>query len=473
MFRSPRILALGCLLLATHHAKADNFQFHGMASGSVASTDNENGTEDNKTAGLFTDIRPGMLFTYNAPRHIHELLAEVDFLYNIRDERPTVTFRSSYKAFLLTGPRSELQFDADASLGEVSALQTSAAPGQTPLQVIPSGRTETKQVSSNENGSYQVGKGTRIFQRVFGRYTGTESDTPMMGTIAEVDTTSTEAGFGIGFDHRRKSHGFQFETGGTFVHLQRIDPMGIQMGNRIDNQINPRAVAVWQYDINQRWSTSLDAGAEYVHPVTKLFGLDLSDPDNPTLPRKSALFPIFGGLLAYTDVWGRAQLDMRRSVTPNLFIAQNTLSDSANLTFAMPLKFLDRDAHKRTPKVVGVGSAGVERQQLIDPFEGELRGQFMVARVDLAVAWSPRDGQTYGMRYEATYQNGDTVGEMVVPSYFRNTFYFTFSLRYPTEVKVKVPRRNNQSVRADRGDLSPIGAEPVVVDPAELLEGGR
>lgn len=444
-----------------------------MASGSVASTDNENGTEDNKTAGLFTDIRPGMLFTYNAPRHIHELLAEVDFLYNIRDERPTVTFRSSYKAFLITGPRSELQFDADASKGEVSALQTSAVPGQTPTQVIPTGRTETQQLSSNQNGSYQVGKGTRIFQRVFGRYTGTHSAQPMGGITAEVDTDATETGIGVGFDHRRKSHGFVFETGGTYVHLERIDPMGVQDGSRVDNQLNPRAVAVWQYDINLRWSTSLDGGAEYVRPITKLFGVDLRDPYNPTLPRKSALFPIFGGLVAYTDVWGRAQLSARRSVTPNLYIAQNTVSDSAEVTFAMPLKFLDRDAHKRTPKVVGVGSIGVERQQLIDPFAGELRGQFRVARADLAVAWSPRDGQTYGMRYEATYQNGDTIGEMIVPSYFRNTFYFTFSLRYPTEVKVKVPRRNNQSVRADRGDLSPIGAEPVVVDPAELLEGGR
>jgi len=38
-------------------------------------------------------------------------------------------------------------------------------------------------------------------------------------------------------------------------------------------------------------------------------------------------------------------------------------------------------------------------------------------------------------------------------------------------VQVRVPRRQN-SVRADQSDLAPIGAEPVVVDPAELLEEG-
>jgi hypothetical protein len=441
-----------------------------MASGSVATTDNESGSSENKRAGAFGDVRPGMLFTYNSPRHIHELLAEVDFLYNIRDERPTVTFRSGYKAFFLTGPRSEISFDADASLGEVNALQTSAAPGQSPLTVLPSGRTETKSLSANENGNYQAFKGTRVFQRIFARYTGTHSDQPTAGVIATVDTDSTETGFGFGFDFRRKANGFQLELGGTYVHLKKLDPMNVQMGSRIDNQLNPRAVAVWQYDISQRWSSSVDGGAEYVHPVTKLFGRDLRDPFNPGQERKSALFPIFGGVLAYTDVWGRAQFAARRAVTPNLFIAQNTVSDSATLTFAMPLKFLDKDAQKRNPKVVGIGSAGVERQQLIDPFVGELRGQFRVARVDFAVAWSPREGQTYGLRYEFTYQNGDTIGEMVVPSYFRNTFYFTYALRYPTEVKVKVPRRN-QSVRADKNDLAPMGAEPVVIDPAELLEG--
>jgi len=444
-----------------------------MASGSVATTDNEAGTQDNKQKGLFSDLRPGMLFTYNSPRHIHELLAEVDFLYNINVERPQVTFRGGYKAFFLTGPRSEMSVDADAAYGEVSALQTSAAPGQSPTQVIPSGRTDTQSITSNENGSYQATKGTRVFQRIFARYTGTHSETPtatMM--VSDVDTSSTETGVGIGLDHRRKSWGLQWDIGATFVHLERIDPDGIQMGSRVDNQLNPRSVLVWQYDISQNWSTALDAGAEYVHPVTKLFGQDLSDPYNPMLERKSALFPIFGGLAAYTEVWGRAQLNVRRSVTPNLYIAQNTVADSATFTFAAPLKFLDKDAHKRTPKVVGIGSAGIERQRLIDPFAGELRGQFQVARADVAIAWSPRDGQTYGLRYELTYQKGDTVGEMIVPSYVRNTVYFTFALRYPTEVKVKVPRRANQSVRADKSDPSPIGAEPVVLEPAKLLEGG-
>jgi hypothetical protein len=227
---------------------------------------------------------------------------------------------------------------------------------------------------------------------------------------------------------------------------------------------------VWQYDINKHWSSNLDGGLVYVNPVTELFGRNLRDPYNPDRKYTPGPFPVFGGLLAYTDVWGRALINVRRSVAPNLFIAQNTINDQLSVTFALPLKFLDPDSSNREPKVVGIGTAGLNRTQLIDPDTGMLRGQFNVARADFTVAWQPRKGQTLGLRYELSYQKGDTVGEMIVPTFFRNTFYFTFALRYPEDIQVRVPRRTN-SVRADQGDLAPIGAEPVVVDPAELLEG--
>src|SRR5690606_39214732 len=127
------------------------------------------------------------------------------------------------------------------------------------------------------------------------------------------------------------------------------------------NQLNPRGVFVWQYDISKHWSSNLDVGLVYVNPIEELFGRDLRDPYNPDEPRRAAPFPIFGGVLAYTEVWGRAMVNARRAMTSNLFIAQNTISDSVRLTFAMPLKFLDKDSSRRRPKVVGVGTAGVDR----------------------------------------------------------------------------------------------------------------
>ena len=105
------------------NASADNADFHATAAGSVATTDNVNGSETDPQGSLFTDVRPGMLFTYNASRMIHELTTEVDFFYYFGRSQPNVTFRGDWKAFFLTGPRSELSVGANGSFGQLNALQ--------------------------------------------------------------------------------------------------------------------------------------------------------------------------------------------------------------------------------------------------------------------------------------------------------------------------------------------------------------
>jgi hypothetical protein len=251
------------------------------------------------------------------------------------------------------------------------------------------------------------------------------------------------------------------EVGASYVHLEKHDPFLRQMGDRLDKQVNPRVIGVWNHDFSKEWSSSINAGVVYVNPIYGLTG-----------DTAAGAFPTFGITGAYTDVWGRAQVTARRGIAPNLFIAQNTVSDGMNATFAMPLAFLDRDAPRREPRFVGLGTVGFDRTRMIDPETADLDGRFYIGRVDLTVGWQPREGQTFSVRYEFAYQSGDSVAEMTVPSFFRNTFYFTFALRWPEDVRVKVPRRNS-SMRADRGDLAPLGAEPVIIDPAELFEEGQ
>jgi hypothetical protein len=166
-----------------------------------------------------------------------------------------------------------------------------------------------------------------------------------------------------------------------------------------------------------------------------------------------------------------------------LLIAENTVDDTATAQLALPLPWLDDNPHLRTPKLVGMASLGVERTQLLDPNTSALDGQYYAGRVDAGVSYTPRPGFTYGVRYEYVYQNASQSATMVVPiapSYWRNTLYFTFTVRYPDRVAVQVPRQT-ESVRADRKDLAPVGAEPVVPDPTEALpddgddsnDGGR
>lgn len=440
------------MISATAHA--DNAEVHALASGSVATTDNVNGSETDPKGSIFTDVRPGMLFTYFAQRMIHELTGEVDFFYYFGRTQPNVTFRGDWKAFFITGPRSEVSVGATGSRGQLNALQASTPSDENPLLVRPEGKVNTTNASGTENGSWTATKFTRLSQRLFTRYTTTEDSDPMV----MVKTESFEAGGAVGFDHRLRRDNFSVELGGSYLYLKKDDPLMVQMGSRLDKQANPRVVGVWQHDYTKHLSTSLDAGVVYVNPIYSLTG-----------DTKAAPFPIFGLTGAYTDVWGRAQVSARRQVTPNLFIAQNTVNDSINATFAMPLAFLDKDSRRRAPRVVGIGSVGAARTQLINPLDSELTGRFLVGRIDGTVAWQPRPGQTLGVRAELTYQDGDQIGEMYVPSYHRFTFYFTFALRWPEDVQVRVPRRQN-SVRADQSDLAPIGSEPVIVDPAELLE---
>ena len=453
-----RLVVLGMLSGATS-VRAGNGDFHATANGSVATTDNETGAETgspDRKASIFSDVRPGMLFTYNSRRMIHELVTDVDLLYHFGQDRPNVVFHGDWKAFFLPTPRSELTLNATGMEGQMYALSAGSLPTEASTQVVPLGRVNVAQGSAGEQLSWVATEMNRVWQRGFARYTTTED------TEALVDTKAFEGGAALGIDREYRHDSFGVEAGASYVFLQRLeDPMMPRLGNRQDHQINPRGVVVWQHDFNKEWSSNVEAGGVYVIP----YGID---PYNPMDVRKPALFPIFGVTGAYTDVWGRAQIAARRQVTPNLFIAQNTLSDSLKLTLALPLPFFDQNTNRHDPRVVGLGSAGVERSQLIDPSTGMLQGEFKVVRVDFGVGWQPWQGQTFGIRYEFSYQNGDTIADLIVPTFFRNTIYFTYSLRYPQEVQVRVPRRE-QSVRADRTDLAPIGAEPVVNDPAEEL----
>jgi hypothetical protein len=447
---------IGCLVSAAP-VRADHASFHGTVVGSVATTDNVFATpRDAAEPDAFMQVRPGMLFSYDAPRFIQILTGEVEFLdYVAHSDKPSVTFRAAWQGLYLPGPRSELTTSVDASTGQLNAMATRTSPDQTGINVMPTGQVDTRQGDANEYFSYQAGKDTRVAQTAFGRWFATQDADPMIA----VTTDSYEAGGALSIDHSFEHDTLALEGGVSYVYLKRLDPNGVQMGSRLDQQLNPRAVITWKHDINREWSFNLDGGGVWVNPIG-------TDPYNPGDVRHSNPFPVFGGTLAYTEAWGHITATARRSVAPNMFIAQNTVDESALASLAMPLPWLDETPHARNPKLVGLASLGFERTQLIDSEMGDLLGRFYVGHLDAGVGYSPKPGQTYSLRYEFMYQTGDNIGTMVAPSFWRNTIYFTFSLRYPEEMAATMPRRT-QSLRSDRNDLSPLGGEPVV--PEETL----
>jgi hypothetical protein len=394
---------------------------------------------------------------------IHELVAEVELLeYALHSDEPSVTGHFGWRAFYLPGPRSQVTTNVEGNSGELNALSSRSSPDQTTVGVTPAGPIDVRIADGSEYLSWIVAKDTRLSQSLFGTYTSTDDNVVSPGPTK---TTAAEAGGAFGIEHNFRSDSIGLEAGASVLRFERVAAPGVDPPSRLDRQLNPKVIGIWRHDIDKHWSVNADGGLVYVHPYGK-------DPYNPMAVRHPGTFPIIGGVVAYTEQWGRAILSVRRTVAPNLLIAMNTVDDIALAQVALPLPWLDPDVHLRTPKLVGLGSFGLERTQLVDPTSGMTNGDYQLARIDAGLAYTPRPGQTWGVRYEATYQHASSIANSILPtapSYFRNALYFTFALRYPDRIAATVPRRS-ESVRADRKDLSPVGAEPVVPDPIEPME---
>jgi len=449
-------------MLAAAPARADHASYHGTVVGSVATTDNVFAApREMAEPDIYMQVRPGLLFAYDSPRAIQELVGEVEFLeYVAHSDKPSVTFHAGWQGFFLPGPRSQVTTTVNASTGQLNAMTTRTTPDMAGINVVPPGEIDTRQGDASEYLSYQAGKDTRISETVFGRWTSTQDADPMVG----VTTDAYEAGVTLAAEHTFGHDTVALDGGASYLWLRLLDPNGVQMGSRLDKQLNPRSSLSWRHDINRVWSFDASGGVVYVNPVG-------TDPYNPTDKRQANLFPTASATVAYSENWGLATLNVHRAVAPDLFIAENTLSEGVTATVAMPLPWLDEVPHARNPKLVGLGTIGVERSELIDSEKGGTLGTFNLAHVDVGVGWTPSPGQTYSVRYEFAYQTGDSTATMMIPSYWRNTLFFTFALRYPDRMAAQVPRRT-QSLRSDRNDLAPMGAEPVVPDPAEALPDG-
>lgn len=444
-------------LAAAAPARAGHSSLHVTATGDVAATDNTFATDRAQAAAdMFTELRPGIVYSSDSPRFLQELVADVDLLdYAIHSNEPTVTLHGGWQGLILTGPRSQMNLTANASTAKVYALGSGTSPEQTIVAVTPGGAVDVYQSDASENYSWVASRESRIEQGIFGRWTGTDDPN------AKATTNSLEAGVSLGYERDFHHDSLELRTGASVLRLEYKAPAGAVPGSRLDHQLNPNASVVWRHDFGKRWSTNVDGGLVYVNP----YGTDPYNPMDTT--NKPGLFPVFGALLAYTEVWGRATLSARRSVAPNLLIAENTVDDSVIAQLALPLPWLNNGASMRSPALVGLASIGAERAQLLDPTSSQLEGEFYAGRLDAGVSWTPHPGQTYGLRYQLVYQHASTVASMLVPvapSYFQNTVFFTFSLRYPDDVTRRLPRHTD-AVRADRKDLTPVGVEPVVPDP--------
>lgn len=454
----------------TSVAAADRTSVSVTASGDVSGTDNVFATtRDTRVSDVSFAVRPGILFGYEGPRAIHELALEGEVLEFVRhSEQPSISVRAGARTRIQTTRHTSFSASLDAANGIATALAARNTPDLNGPQIAPLGRVDTQSAGANMALSWENGRGFSISPSVFARASRTDDnieDDPM-SPVAEGATilTSAEAGAALSIERSWRDNALGFEVGASVLRLERDAPMSAMLGPRLDKQLNPRVRGQWRHDINKRWSSTLDGGAVYVHPFGK-------DPNNPDANYEDAIFPVFGGALAYTEVWGRASFAARREVAPNQLIAQNTINDSVVAALALPLPWLE-DTRRREPRLVGLASIGVARTKLIDSETSDTQQRFDAALIDVGVGYSPRPGFTYGLRYQLQYQSGDDAAEMVIPGFYRNTISFTFSIRYPDRAAGEGARRRNRSTRADGQDLVPIGVDPSAATVSADDEGG-
>ncbi len=456
-------------VLAAAPASADRTTTSVTATGDVSATDNVFATErEIRESDVSFTFRPGVLFGYDGPRTSHEVFLEGEVLEFARhSDEPSVSVRGGARTRIQTTRFTSFAAGLEGSNGVLTALSARSSPDVTGPQLVPLGRIDTINGAGNAALSWDTGRDTQVTPSVFARYSraddnGLDADGNSDPTI----NTSVEYGANVAISRSWRDNSVDLELGVNVLRLDRLAPLTAMQGSRLDHQLNPRLRAAWRHDWTRRWSSNLDVGGVYVHP----YGVD---PNNPDVAQADGLFPVFGGAVAYTEVWGRASFQARRDVAPNLLIAQNTINDSAGLSLALPLPWLD-DSRRRQPKLVGLASAGVARTQLIDSESGDAIGSaFLVGSIDAGVGYSPRPGFTYGLRYSFQFQKGTDAGEMIVPGFFRNTLSFTFQIRYPNAANGEQARRRQRGgVRADGSDLVPIGVESGGDLPAGGGDGG-
>lgn len=434
--------------------------YHATVHGDVAFTDNVFSEQRGQQDGdLFTQIRPGLRFTYGMPRMIHDLELEAEVTqYALHGSIPSLAGRAGWQGLFIPGPRSEVILSAGAATGVLNAITARTQPDQSAIQLTPLGKVDYRTADGSEYASYVLNRDYRLSQRLFGRASATDDNLEDPTLV-----TSAEAGATLGLERTFRNSTLGLEAGASIVRMERIAPEGAPMGSRLDRQYNPRARGAWTYDIDRRFSAILDGGLVYVIP----YGTDPHNPNDP--PRTPGWFPIVGGQVALVDVWGVATLGIRRDVTPNLLVAQNTLNDIATISGAVPLSWRGEN-RRRSPRLVALGSVQTMRTQLIDPITSDVDSSFGLLRIDLGLRYQVRPGFTWTARYELMLQTSgtDSMGEYV-PGFFRNTLFFSFRIRWPEDLAVSVPKRRQNSVRSDRKDLMPLGAEPVIPD---LQDGG-
>jgi hypothetical protein len=155
-------------------------------------------------------------------------------------------------------------------------------------------------------------------------------------------------------------------------------------------------------------------------------------------------------------VWGSAAASVRHDAGPNLFLAQNEISDAVVVNAALPVPFAYLGSTRQQPKLTFMTSTGASYVRFLSNITGESVGRFTVFYADAALQYLPKPHLSVGVRFQFVSQSEteDVVDPMLQTlGYTRNTFMVTFAGRWPERLAVEMPVRNRIRVR----EITPVG----------------
>jgi hypothetical protein len=454
MSRALRALGVAVVIViasivAVPAVRADEFSLHMLLSSQTAVTTNAFSLPEGGTASsdpsLNYQIRPGFLFSYHSRRSLHELQLESGLDGNDFTSNVTLTYRAGWRATYSIGPRTEFEATASANGGRVNALSTTLPANMGGPQVLPTGQVEFFSADANESVNYLVTPLLSVREFAFGRFLLTDNQdevAPPPPALPPRDTTGFELGGGISGERTFKVTAISAQIQTAFQRLGIEEPAF--SGMFVDrDQIDVRGTVRVRRDFSLRWSGAVEGGV--VALVPREAGEDL-------------LYQPIGTLeVAYFPTWGSAGLTVRHNVAPNLFLAQNEISDSATVNAAIPLPYLGT---RYQPKLSVLTSTGYSRTRFVDLEDGGNRAKFDVIYSDVAFQYTPKPSMQLAVRYQFIRQS-DTETPDPDPmlqqlAYIRHTILFTFFARWPDRLAAEMPIRSQLRVR----DITPVGEEP-------------
>jgi hypothetical protein len=461
MLRRALVVMAVCAPAAAH---ADEWSLHLLGNGTAAWTDNVFSAPDEpivvdpptpdaapgREADFYYQVRPGALFSYETPRMVHELGYDLEAnFYQDHGDAGSLTHRAAWRGFFLTSPNTEVNAGASYSMGDINSLVSRDQASQMQQGGRPGGNVEFVQADLTQHFSYQVSRPLRLTQGALGRRFETKDD-------FNTESTGMELGGSLGIDRAWRDDSLGLVVSSTFVQLERRTPEAVPDADPEvydvvgDDSMNMQGILSWRRDLGRHWSSLLDGG------VTAIVPLDDGD--------ELVLQPTVGGQLAYFPNWGSASLQVRRSVAPNLYLAQNTITDSAIASAWLPLPWLTSDP--ALPRLTIQGSAGASRTQLIDLGTGDIESGLTVLSGDVAIAYTPMSSVAFSIRYQHIRQNADDMQLMQTNfDYTRNTVMITAYARWPDRLAGEIPQR--ESLRVDRSDTTPVGEETTATPEGE------